>query len=286
MGKIFEEIRLDIISLADKLPLLIYAILLLVAFIVLGKLVAKAIKKGLERGDFSTTYQTFFLKLVRGLFYVIGLLLALNTLGFTSIATSLLAGGGITAVVIGFAFREIGENILAGFFLAFSRPFSIGDLIQSEGLQGRVKGVELRHTHIRTADGCDIYIPSSQIFNKPLHNFTRDGLRRAGFIIGVDYEDNIQKALEILLKELSSFDEILRDPKPALLISNFTANYVEIQVYFWIDTFNQEISMGRVRTAAMEACRIKLIENNYTLSSNVTTSLQMNKLNVVMDNQD
>ncbi|NGP76375.1 mechanosensitive ion channel family protein [Balneolaceae bacterium YR4-1] len=286
MDSIFETIKLDVISLSEKLPLLIYAILIFAVFVILGKLVSKGIKKGIERGDFTTTYQTFFLKLVRGLFYIFGFLIALNTLGFTSIATSLLAGGGITAVVIGFAFREIGENILAGFFLAFSRPFSIGDLIQSEGLQGRVKGVELRHTHIRTAEGCDIYIPSSQIFNKPLHNYTRDGLRRAGFIIGVDYEDNIQKALELLVNELASIEEILKNPKPTLLISNFTPNFVEIQIYFWIDTFNQEISLGRVRTEAMEACRTLLIENNFTLSSSVSTSLEMDKLNIVMEKKE
>lgn len=283
MDNLWQTIKSDIISLADKLPSLIYAILVFISFIILGKLIAKGIKKGLERGDFTTTYQTFFLNLVRGVFYLIGFLIALNTLGFTSVATSLLAGGGITAVVIGFAFREIGENILAGFFLAFSRPFSIGDLIQSEGLQGRVKGVELRHTHIRTAEGCDIYIPSSQIFNKPLHNFTQDGLRRSGFVIGVDYGDDIKRALELLINKLSSIEEILDNPKPTLLISSFTPNYVEIQVFFWINTFNQEASLSKVRTAAMEACRTTLIENHYTLSSNVTTALEMDELKVLMD---
>ena len=113
MTNIIDAIKSDLQALADSAPLVLYAILILIAFIVLGKVFSKVIKKSLDRGDFSKTYQTFFLKIIRWIFYLFGFLLALNTLGFTSVATSILAGGGITAVVLGFAFREIGENILA-----------------------------------------------------------------------------------------------------------------------------------------------------------------------------
>lgn len=283
MNDLLRTIKADSISLVDKLPQLIYAIVILMAFIILGKLIAKGVRKGLDRGDFSKTYQAFFLKIIRWFFYLFGFLLALNSLGFTSISASILAGGGVTAVVLGFAFREIGENILAGFFLAFSRPFNIGDLIQSEDLQGRVKGVELRHTHIRTADGCDIYIPSSQIFNSPLLNYTKDGFRRAGFTIGIDYKDDIQKAIKVLSEQIKSIEDVLTDPLPTVNISGFTPNYIEIQVYFWINTFNQEISLSTLRTKAMDRCRKKLLADNFTFSSNVTTALEMDHLKVLMD---
>lgn len=283
MNDLLETIKADAFSLIDKLPQFIYALIILLVFIILGKLIAKGIRNGLERGDFSRTYQAFFLKIIRWIFYIFGFLLALNSLGFTSISTSILAGGGVTAVALGFAFREIGENILAGFFLAFSRPFNIGDLIQSEGLQGRVKGVELRHTHIRTADGCDIYIPSSQIFNSPLHNYTKDGFRRAGFTIGIDYKDDIQEAIKTLSKQMNRTKGVLTDPPPTVNISGFTPNYIEIQVYFWINTFNQEISLSTLRTEAMDQCRKKLLEDGFTFSSNVTTALEMDQLKVLID---
>lgn len=279
MNKILEAIKTDMINLAEKAPSLIYAFLILLAFIILGKLVALAIEKGLNRGNFSKTYQSFFLKIIRWVFYFLGFLMALNTLGFKSVAASILAGGGITAVVLGFAFREIGENILAGFFLAFSRPFNIGDLI----LQGRVKGVELRHTHIRTADGCDIFIPSSQIFNSPLFNYTKDGLRRAGFTIGIDYHDDVQQAVTILQNVISNVEEILQDPEPAVSISGFTPAYVEVQIYFWINAFDQENSLSKIRTSTMEACRRELVKHEFTFSSGVTTALEMDHLNVKLE---
>jgi len=286
MQNFIETIQNDLSTLLDKTPQLLYAISALAFFVVLGKFIAFLISKAIKQSRLSTPYQSFFLNLIRWICYLIGFLVALKILGLNAIATSILAGGGITAVVLGFAFREIGENILAGFFLAFSRPFDIGDLIQSEGLQGRVKGVELRHTHIRTADGCDIFVPSSQIFNKPLLNYTRDGLRRGGFTIGIDYGDDIQHAVELLREGLSTINNVLKTPKPTVYISGFTPNYVELQVYFWIDTHNQEESLGKIKTSAMEAARLKLMEENFTFSSNVITAIEMNHLKVFLESRD
>src|SRR5690625_6434311 len=74
--------------------------------------------------------------------------------------------------MIGFAFKDIGENFLARFFLAFSRSFRENDLIETGGITGTVRGIHIRHTHLRTSDGCDVFVPSAQLFTKPLYNYT------------------------------------------------------------------------------------------------------------------
>ena len=116
---------------------------------------------------------------LRGAFGLLGLVIGLQILGLTAVATSLLATGGLVAVVLGFAFREIGENFLAGLLLSFSRSFEVGDLIESAGHRGRVKEIDLRQVWLRSADGRDIFVPSAEVFRSVLVNFTRDGLRRA-----------------------------------------------------------------------------------------------------------
>ncbi|HUV29844.1 MAG TPA: mechanosensitive ion channel domain-containing protein [Acidobacteriota bacterium] len=126
----------------------------------------------LARGNLKPTHRNFFRNLTAWLAGMPGLVLALNVLGLKGLATSLVAGGGITAVVPGFAFRQIAENFLAGFFPAFSRPFEIGDLIESGDLQGTVTSTEMRSMHVRAVNGRDVFIPSSQIFNIPLINYT------------------------------------------------------------------------------------------------------------------
>lgn len=285
MDTIINSLQNESEQILDKAPTFIYALAVLLLFILLGRFLSSAVEKAIKKGELSDTYRLFFKKLIRWIFGLFGVLIALNILGLQYITTSILAGGGITAIILGFAFRDIGENILAGFFLAFSRPFSIGDLIKSEGLEGRVKGVELRYTHIRTADGCDIFIPSSQIFSKPLHNYTRDGLRRGSFTIGIDYSDDIQSAIEILEKTVSQIEEVLTDPAPRISISGFTANYVELQVTFWINTFDRSLPLAQVKTHIMENCRKELLSHKFTFSSNVSTSVELNKLMVQLDKE-
>jgi len=188
---------------------------------------------------------------------------------------SFLAAGGVVAVVLGFAFREIGENLLAGLFLSFSRSFSVGDLIESNGIRGIVKRIEIRDVHIRTADGCDIFIPSATIYKNPLHNFTRDGLRRGDFSIGIDYGDDLKKAIGVLHKALEESDHLLNNPAPAIQISNFTPTYVELQVYFWVNLFETRLDLFEIKSIIMELCHGALSDNNFTFSSNVTTAVDM-----------
>lgn len=171
----------------DLLPALAAAFAVFAVFLFLGWGAGRVLRLAVtRRGD--RVNAAFLGKLPIWLFGFIGLMAAVDHLGLEGIAKGLLAGGGATAIILGFAFREIGENFLAGLFLAFSRPFRLGDLIRSGDLaEGVVKTIDLRNTHIRTADGRDIYVPNAHIFNDPLTNFTRDGLRRPTFTVGVDY---------------------------------------------------------------------------------------------------
>lgn len=272
-------------ALWSSLPQLFNATLVLLIFIGVGYAAGWLVKRGFRRAGFPVTYQGFFLKLIRWAFGITGFLLALKVLGFEGIATSILAGGGVTAIILGFAFRDIGENILAGFFLAFSRPFNISDLIRSEGLEGRVKSVDLRHTHIRTADGCDIFIPSAQIFTKPLMNYTRDGLRRANFVIGIDYRDDTARAVALLLQTVKQNRDIIGEPPPRVRISGFMPGYVELDVSFWINTYEQESMLSSLKTAVMNACRRELIEADFTVSSEVSTAVTTPPLTVDLRNR-
>lgn len=82
------------------------------------------------------------------------------------------------------------------------RTFKPSDFIRSGDFEGRVEGIELRHTHIRAADGRDIFIPCYELFSHPLVNFTRDGLRRLTFRLGLDYGDDIDRARKMLLESV------------------------------------------------------------------------------------
>jgi small-conductance mechanosensitive channel len=269
----YDSLRNDWNSFIGLIPRLVLAVVLFLVLVWIGRMVGRALVRVLEEKKFNLTHRNFFRHLTTWLFALLGLIIAMNLLGLQAAAAGLMAGGGITAVALGFAFRGIGENLLAGFFLAFSRPFEVGDVIQSGEFQGAVRGIEMRSTHIRTGDGRDVYIPSSQIFNLPVVNFTRDGLRRLSFMLGIDYQDNTAEARRLLLQAVGEVDQVLPDPGPAVNISSFQSQYQEVEVSFWIDTFQAGADLAGTRFRVMDRCRNTLRESGFTFSSEVTTGV-------------
>ncbi|MDR9416234.1 MAG: mechanosensitive ion channel family protein [Gracilimonas sp.] len=282
-----DQVQAQLERLIELIPELIGATSALIIFFFIGRLSSKAIARLLESREHKGVKQTrLVVRLIRWAFNIFGVIIALNILGLTQVAASFLAAGGVVAVVLGFAFREIGENLLAGFFLSFSRSFDVGDLIESNGIRGTVKRIEIREVHIRTADGCDIYIPSATIYKNPLHNFTRDGLRRSDFTIGIDFGDDPQAARELLLKKINDHPHVLKKPEADVQISGFNPTYIELTVYLWVNTFNTTPLLGEVRSQLMKDCLQVLSENGYTFSSNVTTAIDMLPVEVRLDSQE
>src|SRR6056297_2321240 len=227
-------------ELRDKAPQLLVSAGVLIVLVGAGHLVGLGASRLLRRARRGDRYARLTRRIVRWAFTLFGVLLALQILGYTAVATSVLATGGVAAVVLGFAFKDIGENMLAGIFLAFSRSFDVGDLIESDGLRGVVRAIDLRATHIRTADGCDIFIPSSQIFRQPLLNFTRDGLRRGSFTVGVDYGDDPLRALGVMREAVTSVGGVLTTPAPAFELRDLAGSWMELQAHLWVDSRDPE----------------------------------------------
>ena len=273
MDMLLESINNVWMVSLDFMPKILAALLVLVIAIWVGRRLAKTLVALLVKTSLPGIHKGFFRNTITWLFALLGVIIALDILGLEKAAASILAGGGITAVVLGFAFREIGENFLAGFFLAFSRPFNIGDTIQSGDFIGSVKSIELRNTHIRTSDGRDIFIPSSQIFNQPLINYTKDGLRRPSFVIGIDYGDDAIKAVGLLLEVAKNVEGVLKDPPPGVYISEMTAQYVQLEVFFWLDVFDKNINFLGIKSELMDGCRKALLSNGFTPSSDTTTNV-------------
>lgn len=258
--------------LVELLPEMVAASLTFLIVFGIGHALAVGFGRVLRRGPRGARSSRLLGRLVRGGFGLLGLILALQILGLTAVATSLLATGGLVAVILGFAFREIGENLLAGLFLGMSRSFEVGDLIESSGHVGKVREIDLRQVWIRSADGRDIFIPSAQIFRNVLVNYTRDGLRRGDFVVGIDYADAVEGARRLLLDETRVIEGVLAEPEAVVRVSEFTPQYCELQVFFWVDT-DSGPGLAEVRSEVMAACLNALRQNGFTLSSEVSTTI-------------
>jgi small-conductance mechanosensitive channel len=275
MEFLLDSLRADWEAFLRFGPRLVYAVVLFALVYLAGRHLGSIALRVLRR----RTSQAGDEKLLRSVFNLIaagvGLVLALGVLGLQGIAASLIATGGAVAIVLGFAFREIGENFLAGFFLAFSRPFDRGDLILTGGLTGTVVGIALRHVHLRTADACDVFVPSAQIFREPLWNYTRDGLRRPSFTVGVAYQDDPQQVMNTLLTATRAVPDVLPDPSPAIDIAAFSDAVMHYQVMFWIDVTTSSQTLLEVQNAVKAACWAALRDAGMTFSSDVTAGIDV-----------
>lgn len=249
------------------------AIFVLLLFYALGKRLSRLLVSLLRRSSLRKLHEPFVNVVVLASSLFIGLVIALNILGLQKIAVTLLAGGGVGAVILGFAFREIGENLLAGVFIAFSRPFNAGDAIATEEIEGKVIDIELRYTHLRTDDGRDIYVPSSQIFSKPVTNFTRDGFRRISFTVGIDYADDAKLACEQIKEAVAGVDGVLAEPGPGAYIASLEPQFVLLKVFYWQNVFETPPGMLALRTDVLDVCRRTLLENGYTVSAETTSNI-------------
>ncbi len=285
LERLVEGFQSEYHSFIEFVPRLVTALIIAAMVYLAGLVVASALRQLLKRSSMPEAYHNYFTKLIKGIAIFIGVIIFLNVIGYSALSASLLAGGGLTAVMLGFAFKDVGENFLAGFLLAFSRPFNPDDIIETEGITGKVKSIHLRHTHIRTSEGYDVFVPSAQLFTKPLSNYTLDGFRRGSFTVGIDYADDTDKALSVLLESVTNTRGVLENPQPTTSIKGFTPNYVELEALFWINTRDQERGLLKVRTAAMNNSRLQLIEHGFTFSSNVSTAVTMSPVDVLLQNR-
>jgi small-conductance mechanosensitive channel len=275
MDFIIDSLRADWQAFLGFSPRLLYATLLLLVFALAATAAGRLLANVLMRSERLRPNVRFVQRLTVWTIRVVGLLLALGVMGFQGIAASLLATGGVVAIVLGFAFREIGENLLAGLFMTFSRPFDRGDLVKTGDITGTVRGIDIRSVHIRTADACDVFVPNAQIFRQELFNYTRDGLRRPGFKIGVAYHDRPEAVVRLLEETIRGLPDVLPRPEAFVSIADFADSHVVYEVFFWMDTLQGKTDLVDLSNRVKAACWQALTDQGMTFSTDVTTALEI-----------
>ena len=275
MEFITESLRADWQAFLGYSPRLIYATVVLILFFLVARLISRLIGRIMRRSNRLQAQEPYVRRLVMWAIRLLGLLFALSVMGFKGLAASMLATGGVVAIVLGFAFREIGENLLAGIFLNFSRPFEVGDLIKSGDLTGTVRAIDVRSVHIRTFDACDVFVPSAQIFRQELYNYTRDGLRRPTFSIGVAYHDEPETVVTLLQQTIREVEDVLPEPQAFVSIKQFADSWIVYEVFFWVDITSSRRDLVSITNDVMIQCWRALRDAGMTFSTDVTSALEI-----------
>ena len=265
MNNFWTDVQSELLLYSEEaarlMPRLLVSILLFTIMFFLANRSRRYLHRRLSARMDDPLLAKFIAQLVRSTWIIIALLLVLKIIGLTDIAAGLITGASVSAIVVGFAFKDIGENLLAGIMLAFNRPFKIGDLVELNGHQGIVTALSLRNSQIKSFDGRDIYIPNANVIKNPVINYTIDGFQRFDYRILLDIDADARRAVEIASEAMASIPGVLTEQKsPAAFITTNGKNQLELSAFFWVNTFDKSVSAGQARTAAIEET-VKLLRS-------------------------
>ncbi|NNE60456.1 MAG: mechanosensitive ion channel family protein [Woeseia sp.] len=147
--------------------------------------------------------------------------------------SSLIAGLGLGSVAIGFAFKDIFENFFAGMLILFRQPFQIGDFIEVEDIDGKVESITIRDTLVRQTDGQPVIIPNSLLFKNPVTVRTDKDMRRTQVICGVGYDEDVDKAREVITEAVQSAESVMDDQPIQVYAHEFGASSVDFDIRWW-----------------------------------------------------
>jgi small conductance mechanosensitive channel len=161
-------------------------------------------------------------------------LTAVSALGVPT--TNFLAIVGAAGLAIGLALKDSLSNFSSGVMLVFFRPFKVGDYIEAAGVAGTVNSIAIFNTVIKTPDNRVITVPNSLIYGDAITNFSAENTRRIDLVIGIGYDDDVQRAKALIQGVLSNEDRVLDDPAPTIMTLELGDSSVNIAVRPWVKT--------------------------------------------------
>jgi small conductance mechanosensitive channel len=242
------------------LPNLLLAALILVVFRILARYGGKVMERLLGRASQNIALVSLISALTRIAIFTTGLFFALGVLGLDKTVTSLLAGAGVLALALGFAFQDLTTNFISGAFIAIQRPIKVGDIIETNGFTGKVLSIGLRSVKLDNFAGQIVELPSKDIFQKPIVNFTNSGERRVQLECSIGYKDDLSIVENLALSAMKDLN-FLNPLKPIELnFMKFSEKSIDFEILFWID--QGKIGPGPAKSIVMKSVKRVFDENN------------------------
>lgn len=203
-------------------------------------------------------------RLAQGVTVVLGILVAATVAFPTFTPGDLFQVLGLGSVAIGFAFRDVLQNYLAGVLLLITEPFRIGDQIIYDKYEGTVEDIQTRATFIRTYDGRRAVIPNSNLFTNAVLVNTAFDRRRWEYDVGIGVGDDVETAKRVIRDAIATVPDVLKDPPPQTLVVDLADFSVKIRVWWWTEP-PQRLNVLQVQDEVLAAVKKALIDNGIDL---------------------
>lgn len=220
----------------ERFPYIIAGIIVILVFWLISKLVKTIFLSASKRTHLDNRLRTLFSRLISVAVFVLGLFAALTVIIPGLTFGSLIAGLGFTSFIVGFATKDILNNLLSGVLILWNQPFHIGDYLFVKGNEGTVEYIGVRATKLRKDDGELVLIPNGEMYTNALVIRGAGAARRFILKIFVDLEAKVSAAKEIISDTLTKIDGVENEPVPGIYVRDLTTDGVNLSVYFWINT--------------------------------------------------
>jgi len=209
-----------------------------IAIFYIGKLVVGMVVRGMRRvmqkQEIDKTLETFVANLVRMVLMVVVVIAAISALGIET--TSFIAIFGAAGLAVGLALQGSLSNFAAGVLIVLFRPYRVGDFIEGAGIAGVVEQVQILTTVLKTGDNKQIIVPNGQIMDSIITNYSAKDTRRVDMVVGVSYDDDLDKVRSVLEELVAADDRILDDPACTIAVSELGDSSVNFVLRPWTNT--------------------------------------------------
>jgi small conductance mechanosensitive channel len=226
-------------SFLENLPKIISAIVIFIVTLLGSGYIAKWVKRVSKKKIGREETLQLISRIVRWTVLVFGTVIALNQVSFD--ITGFIAGIGVAGFTIGFALQDIAKNFVSGLILLYRQPFNLGDLVKVSDYQGKVNEINVRDTVIETLDGELVIIPNWDVFENPIINYTNTRLRRRSIMIGLGYEEDADRAMEIFLDAIKAVPGVVSEPAPTIRAAELGESALTLSALFWIDQQDSDL---------------------------------------------
>ena len=277
-----EQVQDKLLHLVASIPLLLIALLIVLFASWLGGVASRRMKI-VKRISSTNPYMEGLLRsTVRTVIVLAGVVVALDLLNATSLVGAVLGSAGVIGLVLGFGFKDIAENYIAGVLLSLRKPFSPGDTVRIDNFEGKVVALTARATIMMTVDGNHLQLPNSIVFKSVLLNYSRNPKRRFDFETSVDNRASWHAAMDAGIAAIASVEGVLTEPAPSALIRTLSNDGATLQFAGWIDQGRNDLA--RTRSEAMRRVRRRLREAGIVPPESVQkVVLQRNDVELVQE---
>ncbi|MDE7422740.1 MAG: mechanosensitive ion channel [Lachnospiraceae bacterium] len=244
------------------LPIGIKLIIALLIFLIGKKIIkhfVKVIKKSLEKANLEEGTSHFLCSFIR----IVGMIVLIFIVaGYLNFSTGpIVAALGSAGLAVGLALQGSLANFAGGVLILLMKPFRVGDYICALGSEGVVTKIDIVYTTLCTSDNKSIVVPNGSLSNTEIVNVTKEPKRRVDLVVGIDYDEDIRRVKEILLKTASNHELVLKDENIQVFVHDFDSSAISMGVRVWTATENY----WTVKWDLQEQIKIIFDENNVSI---------------------